>query len=79
MKNRMMIFFTLMIFLSTTTPVYANTISQISPPNASDTCFPSSPKRADTIGWKYKSVNGKCYKRLYNYTRQEWIGEWIPC
>ena len=39
----------------------------------------SSPKRADTIGWKYKSVNGKCYKRLYNYTRQEWIGEWIPC
>lgn len=48
-------------------------------PEQSGVLRSSSPKRADTIGWKYKSVNGKCYKRLYNYTRQEWIGEWIPC
>ena len=48
-------------------------------PEQSGVLRSSSPKRDDTIDWKYKSVNGKCYKRLYNYTRQEWIGEWIPC
>ncbi len=33
--------------------------------------------RADVIGWVYKEINGKLYKRLYNYTKQEYVGEWI--
>lgn len=33
--------------------------------------------RADVVGWVYKEINGKLYKRLYNYTKQEYIGEWI--
>lgn len=31
---------------------------------------------ADDIQWKYKVENGKVYKRLYNYTKNVWIGEW---
>lgn len=32
---------------------------------------------SDHIGWRTKVVNGKTYRRLYNYTKREWIGEWI--
>ncbi|MGF7142183.1 hypothetical protein HNQ56_000593 [Anaerotaenia torta] len=34
---------------------------------------------SDIIDWRYKSENGNIYKRLYNYSTQEWIGEWILC
>lgn len=33
--------------------------------------------RAYGYGWKYKVVNGVLYKRLYNYTLDVWIGDWI--
>ena len=33
--------------------------------------------RSDVIGWKYKNIDGKLYKRLYNYTKEQWIGDWI--
>lgn len=33
--------------------------------------------RKDICEWRYKIVNGKMYKRLYNCTRNEWIGDWI--
>ena len=46
-------------------PVFAQeNISQIEP-------------RSDVIGWKYKNIDGKLYKRLYNYTKEQWIGDWI--
>ncbi len=32
---------------------------------------------SDTYQWIYKVIDGKRYKRLYNATTQEWIGEWI--
>lgn len=34
--------------------------------------------RADKIIWRYKVINGKLYKRLYNATNDTWIGNWIP-
>lgn len=34
--------------------------------------------RVDKIIWKYKMINGKLYKRLYNATDDIWIGDWIP-
>lgn len=34
---------------------------------------------AQAIGWRYKSVNGKVYRRQYNYSREKWIGEWELC
>lgn len=32
---------------------------------------------ADSISYRYKVENGKLYRRLYNYTTETWIGDWI--
>lgn len=34
--------------------------------------------RAPVIGWRYQTIDGVLYRRLFNYTTQEWIGEWEP-
>lgn len=39
---------------------------------------PNIEARADIIEWRYKLENGRVYKRRYNYTKQKWIGDWIP-
>ncbi len=31
----------------------------------------------DDIRWRYKFVDGKTYKRLFNYTTNSWVGDWI--
>ena len=31
----------------------------------------------DAISWKYKVENNKLYKRLYNFSTDTWIGNWI--
>lgn len=31
----------------------------------------------DHLIWKYKLINGKMYRRLYNNTTKQWIGNWI--
>ena len=33
---------------------------------------------SDDIRQVLKKINGKWYKRLYNFTTQQWIGDWIP-
>ncbi len=33
--------------------------------------------RADDIRYVYKTINGKLHKRLYNYTTNKWVGDWI--
>ncbi len=33
---------------------------------------------ADIIVWKYKVIDGKPHRRLYNETRSAWIGNWEP-
>lgn len=45
-------------------PQYASSDANISP-------------QSDDIGWRYKTVNGKKYMRLYNYSTNQWIGDWI--
>ncbi len=35
--------------------------------------------RQDKIGWLYKSENGRMYRRLFNYSKNEWIGDWEIC
>lgn len=45
---------------------------------AVDTSIKDVIHRADEIGWKYKKSREKWYKRLYNYTKKCWVGEWIP-
>ncbi len=47
--------------------------------NTTDTAFTSPESvviQSDDIGWRYKTVNGILYKRLYNYTKKKWIGNW---
>lgn len=29
--------------------------------------------------WRYKVINGKLYKRLYDATHEKWLTDWIPC
>ena len=34
----------------------------------------------DKLVWKYKVINEKLYKRLWNQTLNKWVGDhWIPC
>lgn len=47
-----------------TSPSVYSTLSTVSP-------------LSDIIKWRYKAVNGKLYKRLYNYSKGSWIGDWI--
>ena len=35
--------------------------------------------RAAIIEWVFKEVDGKLYRRLYNFQTKEWIGDWILC
>ena len=31
----------------------------------------------DAISWKFKIENNKLYRRLYNHSTDNWIGDWI--
>lgn len=33
--------------------------------------------RAYIYEWFYKVIDGHVYKRLYNCTKEEWVGDWI--
>lgn len=33
--------------------------------------------RKANIYWRYRVVDGKVYKRLYDYDKAMWIGDWI--
>lgn len=32
--------------------------------------------RKDELEWRFKVVDGKLYRRIYNLTSQKWVGEW---
>ena len=56
---------TILVSPIATVPVHA------APPNE-DTASP----QYDIIQWRFKIVNGGLYRRLYNYSIGEWVGEW---
>lgn len=35
--------------------------------------------RKDRIDWVYKVIDGKLYKRQYNFSQNIWLGDWVPC
>lgn len=35
--------------------------------------------RSEEIVWVIRKINGKWYRRLFNTTTGEYIGDWIPC
>lgn len=46
---------------------------------SSDTAYAAEVQpKADEIRWRFKTVDGKVYKRLYNFSTKTWIGDWIP-
>lgn len=44
--------------------------------HAAEAPVEASPRAAD-IQWRYKVENGKTYKRLFNYSTNQWVGDWI--
>lgn len=34
--------------------------------------------RSAIIRWRFKKIDGKAYKRRYNYSTDKWIGKWVP-
>lgn len=52
--------------------VYANTPTSVISMSEETIAWPQS----DIIEWRYKTENGKLYKRQYNYTKVKWIGNW---
>lgn len=66
-KYRILFFITCMFIIASCPIIPTRTVV------ASDAISPKS----DDIGWQYRRINGKLYKRLYNYTTKTWIGNWI--
>lgn len=74
-KNRLKFLYIILFFIGSTTILSTN----IQTVNAAVTHQnPYAITRDNYIGWRYETINGTLYKRLYNYTTNSWIGEWIP-
>lgn len=67
MNEKIVLIFASICCLFSGTTIYANDIGMNE----------TSITRADYIDWRYKVINGILYKRLYNYSKDEWIGDWI--
>lgn len=78
MKTKIKILIPCLLFSSciTLSPVNASHYSHTSQIN-----LPSSEEKIDTyidkLEWRYKTINGKLYKRLYNATTNRWETDWI--
>ena len=33
--------------------------------------------RKTNVYWRYKTLNGRVYKRLFDYEKNAWVGDWI--
>lgn len=69
---------TLMVFACPTTSLTVNAASNVQ----EDSIVTLSDEYGimplkDDIRYRYKIEDGKLYKRLYNHTTLEWIGDWI--
>ena len=78
MKNRIkkifLICFSVMILETQVVPVYATPVEQVVFYEEAEN---SIEPRTDIKEWIYAEINGSLYKRLYNYTRNRWEGDWI--
>jgi hypothetical protein len=63
----------LSLFLNVGTTVNASYQEPIIEAQAEEGIAPHS----DIIDWRFTMINGKLYKRLYNYSTGEWVGPWI--
>lgn len=78
MKKKLLIIWAVMSILSPTT-VYAEeecTTASSIPSAISANNIRSIMPLSDVIVWKIKTVGDKTYRRRYNSTKKQWIGEW---
>lgn len=54
-----------------------NTVSAQQPNITSESTTPPIITREAITGWRYKISNNVLYKRLFNYSTGQWIGDWI--
>lgn len=87
-NKKLLLFVTTMTVFTLSTKAYAQTKPAdvpYLPPSTVQNVAISKPGEymvvpfADITGWRYKAVEGKMYRRQYNYSRQNWIGEWEIC
>lgn len=71
--KKIMIMLVLIASMSIVTPVLANETEVTA---NIDVTMPYK----EQLVWKYKFINGKLYRRLWNQTLNKWVGDhWIPC
>lgn len=77
MKKRLILSFIATMIVSTTAiPVFAESGTYTYTHYENNT---NKEYRKDDIRWVYQVIDGKLYKRKYNASKDEWIGDWIPC
>lgn len=71
--KKIMIMLVLIASMNIVTPVLANETEVTANIDVTMPC-------KDQLVWKYKYINGKLYRRLWNQTLNKWVGDhWIPC
>ena len=68
-----MIMLVLIISMNIITPVLANETEVTTDIYVTMPC-------KEKLVWKFKNINGRLYKRLWNLTLNKWAGDhWSPC
>lgn len=71
--KKIMIMLVLIASMNRVTPVLANETEVTTNIYVTMPC-------QEKLVWKYKVINGKLYRRLWNQTLNKWVGDhWIPC
>lgn len=71
--KKIMIMLVLIISMNIITPVLANETEVTTDIYVTMPC-------KEKLVWKFKNINGRLYKRLWNLTLNKWAGDhWIPC
>lgn len=71
--KKIMIMLVLIASMNIVTPVLANETEVTTDIYVTMPC-------KEKLVWKFKNINGRLYKRLWNLTLNKWAGDhWIPC
>ena len=72
MKKFLLPLFLCIVATFNVAPIYAQEYASLE-----NTTYAVIETKSDILQWVFKTENGKMYKRLYNYSTAEWIGDWI--
>lgn len=79
-KNLIKIFCMIFSFIILLSPISAiPSQAAVIPAQAAASGGETIEPRAPVIEWVYKVENGVVYRRMYNHSTGEWIGDWIRC